>query len=80
VFHNSNKQRFIKGKHVNKSNAKDSLFSLNVVPVQMALGTSYLYQRARPAYKGKELLSFKQDHIIHIDLLPKMAKLSNNHQ
>jgi hypothetical protein len=47
----------------------------------MALGTSYLYQGAKPAYKGKELLSFKQDHhIIHIDLLPQMTKLSNKHQ
>jgi len=46
----------------------------------MALGTSYLYQGAKPAYKGKELLSFKKDRIIHIDLLPKMTKLSNNHQ
>jgi len=46
----------------------------------MALGTSYLYQGAKPVYKGKELLSFKQDHIIHIDLLPQMTKLSNKHQ
>jgi hypothetical protein len=43
----------------------------------MALGTSYLYQGAKPAYKGKELLSFKQDHIIHIDMLPQMTKLFN---